>query len=231
MAHIKLKDLIRESHKLDEGFIDIFKKIFPSRNTQNFTPKQKEILYDYTKAGYNNINHHLRTKHGIKDLTPDRDYKEYHPYEIEDKIGLISSAFTKENTNQTTITVHTGIPPEFGEKLINGIGQTFNFSGFTSTSLDRNIALNFGELYSNDNNIYIITCICPQHTALDIQKISHNKGESEQLIDRGAKFKVLSYDSNADEYTFRSDRVYETDTRWGLIVHEIKIKLFGDKSQ
>ena len=58
MAHIKLKDLIRESHKLDEGFIDIFKKIFPSRNTQNFTPKQKEILYDYTKAGYNNINHH-----------------------------------------------------------------------------------------------------------------------------------------------------------------------------
>jgi len=224
MSHIKLKDVLSEVHqtKLDEGIFDIFKKIFPSKPTslENLTPEQRRILHDYTKAGYHHINRHLRSKYGITDLTPDRTDKEYDPKEIEDKIGVISAAFTEENTNQRNITVYTGIPPEFGEKLVKSIGQTLNFSGFTSTSLDRNIALNFGELYSNNpNEIYIIKCICPPHTALDIQKISRNKAEQEQLINYGAKFKVLSHDEDAGAY----------DADSGLNVHEITIKLLGEQ--
>jgi hypothetical protein len=225
MSHIKLKDILSEVHqtKLDEGILDIFKKIFPSKptNLDNLTPEQRKILYDYTKAGYTPINRHLRNKYGEKDITPDRTYKEYDPKEIEDKIGIIAAAFTKENTNQKQITVYTGITPEFGEKLIKSIGQTLNFSGFTSTSLDRNIALNFGEKYANNpNEVYIIKCICPPHTALDIQKISHNKFEKEHLINYGAKFEVLSHDSDAAEYIHEAVK---------MSVHEITIKLLGEQ--
>lgn len=228
MSHIKLKNILKEVHqtKLDEGIFDVFKKLFPSKPTSldNLTPEQRKILYDYTKAGYTPINRHLRNKYGEIDITPDREYQEYDPKEIEDKIGAISSAFTKENTNQRQITVYTGIPPEFGDKLIKSIGQTLNFSGFTSTSLDRNIALNFGEKYANNpNEVYIIKCICPPHTALDIQKISHNKHEQEQLINYGAKFKVLSHDGDADEY------IHEGGASSKMIVHEITIKLLGEQ--
>lgn len=228
MSHIKLKNILREIHqtKLDEGIFDIFKKLFPSNptNLDNLTPEQIKILNNYTKAGYHHINRHLRSKYGTTDLMPDREDKEYDPKEIEDKIGVIASAFTKDNTNQRQITVYTGIPPEFGEKLIKSIGQTLNFAGFTSTSLDRNIALNFGELYSNNpNEIYIIKCICPPYTALDIQKISRNKSEREQLINYGTKFKVLSHDDDAGDY------IHEGSVSSKMIVHEITIKLLGEQ--
>ena len=228
MSHIKLKNILNEIHqnKLDEGIFDIFKKLFPSKptNLDNLSPEQRRILHDYTKAGYHHINRHLRNKYGTTDITPDRQNKEYDPKQIEDKIGAITAAFTKDNTNQRQIKVYTGIPPEFGENLIKSIGQTLNFTGFTSTSLDRNIALNFGELYSNDpNEIYIVKCICPPHTALDIQKISHNKHEKEQLINYGAKFKVLSHEANTDEY------IHEGDVNSKMNVHEITIELIGEQ--
>jgi len=228
VQQIKLKNILAEIHqaRIDEGIFDIFKKLFPSKptNLDNLTPEQRKVLNDYTKAGYQHINRYLRSKYGVTDIMPDRTSEEYDPKEIEDKIGLISSAFTEENTNQKQITVYTGIPPELGEKLIKSIGQTLNFAGFTSTSLDRNRALSFGEKYSNNlNEVYIIKCICPPYTALDIQKISHNKFEKEQLINYGAKFKVLSHDTDVAGY------IHEGNTTSKMNVHEITIELLGEQ--
>lgn len=210
MVHIKLKDLISESHKLDEGFLDIFRKIFPSRNTQDFTPKQRKILYDYTKAGYHDINRHLRNKYGEKDLIPDYKKENPDPYQIEDKIGLISSAFTKENTNRSKVVVYTGVVPEFEKKVASNISKTMNFSGFTSTSADRGVALNFGEFYAdNRNDIHILKCVCPPHTVLDIKSVSKNPREEEYLINYGAKFKVIK--QRMDTKTYPNTNIYETE--------------------
>lgn len=221
MSHIKLKNILKEVHqnKLDEGIFDIFKKLFPSRPTslENLTPEQRKILRDYTGTTYHHINRHLRSKYGTTDLMPDRTDKEYDPKDIEDKIGVIASAFTEENTNQRTMIVYTGIPPEFGEKLVKSVGQTLNFPGFTSTSARRHTGLNFGELYSNKRDeIYVIKCICPPNTILDIQSVSRNPQEEEHIINYGAKFKVTGYE-------------VDTNTYPNTTIHEITIKLLGEQ--
>lgn len=221
MQPIKLKNILSEIHqdRIDEGIFDIFKKLFPSKPTslEKLTPQQRKILYDYTKNTYHQINRHLRSKYGVEDLIPVEKFKEYDPADIEDKIGIISSAFTPENTNRNSTTVYTGIIPSFGKKLIDNIGKTMNFAGFTSTSLDRSTGLNFGEFYADDReNIYVIKCICPPHTILDIRTVSKNPSEEEQLINHGAKFKVLGYD-------------IDTKTYPNTKIHEIRVKLLGEQ--
>jgi hypothetical protein len=214
-------DEITNKNLVENSVMKFFTKLFPNKNPsgdpENLTPEQREVIEKYTLSGYSHINQFLRSKYN----TPtDPSYSganvSYDPYEIENKVNLISSAFTKENTNNKVITIYTGISTKQASDIWENKDSVNNFRTFVSCSSDYSMALNFATLHANnDKFISVLTCVCPPNTVLDIKSISLQPQEDELLINHGQQFKVLSKSQDTTYYP-------------GTTINNIKIQLLAN---
>lgn len=189
---MKIDEILNESW-LDNLIARVFKQKKPSLSAD-----QLAAVKSYTGAGYRDINHYLRTTSGEKYGEGDHPRKPYDISSVDQKINLLSSAFTPESTNKNTIITFSGVSPNTFRRITQNENGIQTFSKFTSTSLELNVALNFAELYADasgelkkDHTLYVLECICPPETALILDNISANKYESEALLNHGTKFKIV----------------------------------------
>jgi hypothetical protein len=201
---MKIREIINEQYLTENYILKIFKKLFPNRNPtgdpKNLTPEQRELIQYYTGAGFMHVNQQLRKKSGIDSEFSGQDAN-YDPYDIESKAGLISSAFTKENTNKKTITVYSGISTGHAKRIIDNKDSAQRMPSFLSSSLSYQTALNYSELNArNDKFLSVLECVCPPGTVLDIRKISKQPQEEEVLINHGQKFKVIGTSVDTEYY-------------------------------
>lgn len=146
--------------------------------------------FDYYKTaeGYKEINGALREIEG------DLDDAEY---EFQDMMKLMDGQFDREEADISgdDITVFRSFAPfgEIANALENDeiIGMEFQDFGFTSTTIDER----FAERWGDEDNLLAEFKIPPPSKAIYLESLT-DVGESEWLLPRGMKFRVVdAYDN------------------------------------
>jgi len=146
---------------------------------------QQKAIEHFSSVDYVPINSYLRTgKVENYDSSYVLDTKE-----VKDRIKQMDSVFDKVELPENT-TVYRGINMELLEKMKDQLipGNTLEFSAFTSTTHDENVAKTFAR--GSKNAIFEIR-LPKGSKALSIENHSGFKKESEILLNRGMKFKVV----------------------------------------
>lgn len=184
----------------------------PDYKPQGLTQSHKDAIKDYTSTpsrdpyGHGssaNMNGHLGYLEGHDD--PQTDYskppplhpitqgiKHHHTETVRKSIRKLSSAFTPENTNKKTITLHGGIPKHIGMKLAaSEKGSQFHLAGFTSTSEGEGIARSYAEKYAiqdgHQRTKHKIQYEAEPGTALNVVGNTDFPTEREMILHHGAK--------------------------------------------
>lgn len=141
-----------------------------------------------TADGYKEINGALREVEGDLDDTE---------YEFQDMMEIMDRTFDREEADISgeSITVFRSFAPygEIAEALDNDeiIGMEFQDFGFTSTTLDED----FAERWGDEENLLAEFKIPPPSKAVYLESLT-DVGESEWLLPRGMKFRVVdAYDN------------------------------------
>jgi hypothetical protein len=145
------------------------------------TNEEMSVLNDYKVSGYIKINKLLRQT---------GEYPEEIKKEIETKIKKIDSAMQKASTS-SEVTAYRVVSNSHTKNLNEG--DIFEDKGFVSTSVDKRILK-----AAFDESMSSITIFVPKGTkALPLKgsSFSHSE-ESELLLNRGTKFKVLKKSGN-----------------------------------
>jgi hypothetical protein len=147
----------------------------PEADIERLSDPQKAALRHYTRKGDELMNAHLRRDEAV---TP----------EVAAEIEELHKAFEDAPPFEHPVSVWRGIKVDF-EKLDELVGQfeaaaksgeAVAFKGFTSTSANPEVALDFGEV------VFEITA----KKGLYLEPITQWEGEREILMPHGAKFKV-----------------------------------------
>lgn len=158
-------------------------------------PEQRESLKDYTGIDYIAINDYLFGDSKVKEY-----YKKNHP-EIVKKVGDIDRIMEKALLLDD-LTVHRGIPPAAWSMMqkVPGLfeeGTIFEYPGFMSTSSDFDSARAFGEWIGNKKMMVEIR-VPRGSKAFSVKSVSEVPDESEILINRGVKIKIIGVKDDAE---------------------------------
>lgn len=151
------------------------------RNQGPITGLEREAMYTYVGAGYRDINGKLRGLESFGGL-PDNIITNY----IKSIDGLMQKSYIAEN-----IQVYRGFKPMPGVNMDDLIGFTIQDKAFTSTTISKNVALNFAR---ESPSSVIFKIKVPKNTnGIVMNKRlpdSLNGVEEEVLLPRNAKFRI-----------------------------------------
>lgn len=160
--------------------IDNFNKLESNTNfIKEVTATDKDVIHDYTYKGDKDINKYLRTP--ISKRTPNK--------ELDEKINTLSNAINKYKLNNDITVYRTQQDLSGFENLKEGDVITAN--GFTSTSLK-----NVSKFGTNQ----IIIHVPKGANGAYVANLSEFKDEEEFLLNKGTKFKVLTYHTYTSPY-------------------------------
>lgn len=140
-------------------------------------------LISYSEEYYQDINYYLRES---KYADNDEEYQKF----IKELTNNIDNSMSKFDL-EDDIVVYKGTKFEYYKTL--KVGATFEMKEFNSTSLLKNVANTF----KDKNDGYCLEIRVPSKTkCVYLGNNSANVGESELLLNRGLKYKVISKDDN-----------------------------------
>lgn len=154
----------------------------PDVEPKNLSQKQIDAIKIHTEES-RDYNNYLDKKH--KDIT----YAPHSENSYVDHIKTLSSAFNPENTNKKPIISYSSIPERIGNVFLNSPKNSkHTIARFTSTSTNKNIALNFGVTRQrpHDDAIHLLKLHNQPGAALSVPKYSHLSTEDELLLNHGA---------------------------------------------
>jgi hypothetical protein len=162
---------------------------------KDLTPSELEAVKAYQGHQYGPINDFLRERRA--DIIP----------EVQKHIPHLESATSKSTINKD-IRLYRGIRLDFGVDVHGLVGSTITDKGFASTSLNRKVARNFGEL--------TIEFTAKAGTrGLAVHKANTNAflmfgiplKESEVLLPRGSSLKILSVGKRKGGYHAKAELI------------------------
>ncbi|HEU4544372.1 MAG TPA: ADP-ribosyltransferase [Jiangellaceae bacterium] len=180
----------RENYKAREGAVRDFVKADPRR----------DALDAYTKDEYRPINAQLRGER--------HDFDRANIQSRIDRLsGLLQDAHKNGLSAPGAVYRGTALDPATVARLSNAAktGQVEKFTGFTSTSTHGDIAKNFRGKRNPDDRL--VTFRIRQKSGIPLDQVSSTKGESEVLLNRGFRFRVISHRSEQFERYGKSHQV------------------------
>lgn len=166
-------------------------------NPNMFSEDELIALQNYTGSMYGPINRYLYMGHD-EDTDPD-DIED-----IENHVEQLDSAF-EETQAPFSYTVYSGLSSRYTPDNIKPGGE-YIFRGFVSTSLSYNVAINgFSDIGDNDAPIVLQIEISKGQKSIYLDPLSEYKGESETLLPRGSKIKVISGPHIMDDSLFSQE--------------------------
>lgn len=172
------------------------------------------VKSEKTPGSSKNINGYLRNKMGDKNSK----VLGHSPEAVHKAVKKLSSNFTPENTNRKELTTYAGVPHHIGEKLESSKkGDIHHLTGFTSTSTQRNTAIDFADIKTNSKNpkVHGVRHIIKFHlkpgAGLSVAANSEHP-ENEMLLHHGARTEYSHTEINTgrSSATRLNSRVYET---------------------
>ena len=202
LKHKKSSDVVAEERKpTPDSIIHNHEDVAPQEVTTDHKKAFKLYGYDPAAGHYiaqksehrtsSNINGYLRNRAGDKKETTFDDYGDDN---MKSAVNALSSAFhSKKNTNRIPLTVHSGVPPKLGHKLMkDGEGSHHTLAGFTSTSTNQDIANVFaGEsgrrAPDGRQEFHTLHITLQPHAGVSIKHYTGKSHEHEVLVNHGSK--------------------------------------------
>ena len=158
----------------------------------NFDNKELDAIYAYTDTDFFDINDKLYT---LPTGTPAENIQPDNAADtMPDKIAAIDSALSKIGTPQDMLT-YVGLGTEYD--ITNFVpGATFAFKGYRSATIDPNVALNYNSRVNKtamrQQTVMLQIKVKKGHPGLYAEDFSANPGESEFILPRATKVRVVS---------------------------------------
>jgi hypothetical protein len=146
----------------------------------------------YTGADFININDKLyNLPTGIR---ADQIQPEYDDDPIPSQVVALDSALNKKKTDHEFLS-YVGLGTEYNITDF-APGSTFRFKGYRSTTINPNVALNYNsrvnKTISRQQTVMLQIKVPKGSKGMFVEDFSANPGESEFLLPRGSKVKVVS---------------------------------------
>ena len=158
----------------------------------NFDNKELDAIYSFTDTDFFDINDKLYT------LPTGIPADQIQPDSIADtlpnKIAMMDSALSKIGAPQDFLS-YVGLGTEYD--ITNFVpGSAFTFKGYRSTTIDPNVALNYNSRVNKtamrQQTVMLQVRVKKGHPGLYAEDFSANPGESEFILPRATKIKVIS---------------------------------------
>ena len=151
-----------------------------------------DAIEGFTSTDFMNINQKLYSL--PTGITADQIQPEFDGDDVPQKIASLDSALARLKTPQQFL-VYAGIGTEYD--ITNFVpGTSFTFKGFRSTTLNPNIALNYNSRVNKTANrqqtLLLQIKVKKGSNGMFVDDYSANPGESEFILPRASKIKVLS---------------------------------------
>lgn len=169
-----VKQKMKDAQAVDRELYKFYKP-------QLFSQEELDAISEYTNESYGPINRFLYKGHD-PEVTPEQDER------IVQLIQNLDSAF-EETQSPFPYTVYTGLSDRYSADKIK-VGADYIFRGYLSSSLDFNTAI--GTFAGEDNTVVLQIEITKGQKAIYVDPISENPGETETLLPRGTKVKIVS---------------------------------------
>ena len=159
---------------------------------EKYTPEELQAVQEYTGTDYMDINEKLYSlPTGIKG---DQIEPEYDGDPIPDQVVNLDSALNKMKAPYD-IMVYVGLGTEYDITQFVP-GKAFRFKGYRSTTLNPNIALNYNsrvnKTASRQQTVMLQIKVKKGSKGMFVDDFSANAGESEYLLPRGSKVKIVN---------------------------------------
>jgi hypothetical protein len=159
---------------------------------ETFTEDELSAIQEYTDTAYFDINERLYalpTNIKAKDIEP-----EFDDDPIPQQVAALDSALNKIKCPIDAL-VYVGLGSEYDlTKFVPG--SSFSFKGYRSTTLNPNIALNYNgrtnKTAMRNQTVMLQIRIKKGSKGVMVDEYSANPGESEFLLPRGSKIKILA---------------------------------------
>lgn len=128
---------------------------------KGLTDAHKKAIWDYTSTPSKDKDHgdgssrNINGLHGSEAGDASAKVMHHDPENVRKKSAILSSVFTKENTNGTKVVGWSGIPKNTGRELHalykngnSGKGRRFVLPRYTSLTSNKQVAFNFAKSYS-----------------------------------------------------------------------------------
>lgn len=149
--------------------------------TDLYMPNEVDALSSYSQSLFGPINRYLYK--GFDQGTSSQDAQQ-----ITDTISLMDGAF-QESGAPMNFVVYAGLGPRYDYRKIFA-GQDYTFRGFTSTSLDHDVAT---EMFMfTGGNVMVEIDIMQGQKAIYMGNITGKYDEAEVLLPRGTIIRVIS---------------------------------------
>jgi len=178
------KQKMPEIEQMQNYLVDYYKP-------EKFTEQELAAVEDYTAESFYDINqklYSLPTGIKAKEIQPETEY-DTTPQEI----ANLDSALDKMKTPVEFLS-YVGLGTKYD--ITNFVpGKTFSFKGYRSTTINPNIALNYNSRVNKDlqrkQTVMLQIRVPKGSKGLFVEDFSANPGESEFLLPRGSKVKVV----------------------------------------
>lgn len=180
-----VKQLLPDIQNAQNALIDYYKP-------EAYTPQELDAIESFTGENYLDINDKLYSlPTGIR---ADQIQPEFDGDELPETIASLDSAINKSKAPmEFFVYVGLGADYDIADFLP---GSVFSFKGFRSTTLNPNIALNYNTRVSKTSNrqqtVLLQIKVKKNSKGIFVEDFSSTPGESEFLMPRGSKIKVLS---------------------------------------
>jgi hypothetical protein len=178
------KQMMPEIEQMQNYLVDYYKP-------ENFKDEELSAIEDYTAESFYDVNQKLYTlPTGIKakDIQPETEYDD-----LPQLIGNLDSSLEKMKTPVEFLS-YVGLGTNYN--ITDFVpGKVFGFKGYRSTTINPNIALNYNSRVNKDlhrkQTVMLQIRIPKGSKGLFVEDFSANPGESEFLLPRGSKVKVI----------------------------------------
>jgi hypothetical protein len=158
----------------------------------NYTPEELQAIQEYTGTDYFDINEKLYSL--PTDTKADQIQPEYDGDPIPDQVKNLDNALNKMKAPYD-ILVYVGLGTEYD--ITNFVpGKSFKFKGYRSTTLNPNIALNYNSRVNKtairQQTVMLQIKVKKGSKGMFVDDFSANSGESEYLLSRGSKIKIVN---------------------------------------
>ena len=159
---------------------------------ESYSEDELDAIQEYTGVGYFDINEKLYSlPTGIK---ANKIQPEFDGDEIPAHVASLDTALNKTKCPIETL-VYVGLGTDYD--ITNFIpGKSFAFKGYRSTTLNPNIALNYNSRVNKtaqrQQTVMLQIRVKKGSKGMFVDDFSANPGESEYLLPRGSKVKILS---------------------------------------
>ena len=180
-----VKQFMPDIEQYQNYMVDYYKPEFYDEN-------ELSAIEEYTGSDYIDINQKLyELPTGIK---ANQIEPEYDGDPIPAQVAALDSALKKVKTDQEFLS-YVGLGTEYD--ITNFVpGNSFRFKGYRSTTINPNIALNYNSRVNKTANrqqtVMLQIKIPKGSNGMFVEDFSANPGESEFLLPRGSKVKIVS---------------------------------------